>query len=134
MKTATQLKPVEFTQDQTGALVLRMDAATAASLYELLKSVSNISVRMVRDEAALHSLTGYMKEVLRERKRLASDKWESERVKLATAYLDDVNDLLQTSHTVQERVLMEIESVLEKPENQALAVSLLGEVFDEETE
>jgi len=134
MKTATQLKPVEFTQDQTGALVLRMDAATAASLYELLKSVSNISVRMVRDEAALHSLTGYMKEVLRERKRLASDKWEAERVKLATAYLDDVNDLLQTSHTVQERVLMEIESVLEKPENQALAVSLLGEVFDEETE
>lgn len=134
MKTATQLKPVEFTQDQTGALVLRMDAATAASLYELLKSVSNISVRMVRDEAALHSLTGYMKEVLRERKRLASDKWEAERVRLATAYLDDVNDLLQTSHTVQERVLMEIESVLEKPENQALAVSLLGEVFDEETE
>lgn len=134
MKTATQLKPVEFTQDQTGALVLRMDAATAASLYELLKSVSNISIRMVRDEAALHSLTGYMKEVLRERKRLASDKWEAERVKLATAYLDDVNDLLQTSHTVQERVLMEIESVLEKPENQALAVSLLGEVFDEETE
>lgn len=132
MKTATQLKPVEFTQDQTGALVLRMDAATAASLYELLKSVSNISIRMVRDEAALHSLTGYMKEILRERKRLASDKWEAERVKLATAYLDDVNDLLQTSHTVQERVLMEIESVLEKPENQALAVSLLGEVFEEE--
>lgn len=132
MKTATQLKPVEFTQDQTGALVLRMDAATAASLYELLKSVSNISIRMVRDEAALHSLTGYMKEVLRERKRLASDKWEAERVRLATAYLDDVNDLLQTSHTVQERVLMEIESVLEKPENQALAVSLLGEVFEEE--
>lgn len=132
MKTATQLKPVEFTQDQTGALVLRMDAATAASLYELLKSVSNISVRMVRDEAALHSLTGYMKEILRERKRLASDKWEAERVRLATAYLDDVNDLLQTSHTVQERVLMEIESVLEKPENQALAVSLLGEVFEEE--
>jgi allophanate hydrolase subunit 1 len=109
-----------------------MDAATAASLYELLKSVSNISVRMVRDEAALHSLTGYMKEILRERKRLASDKWEAERVRLATAYLDDVNDLLQTSHTVQERVLMEIESVLEKPENQALAVSLLGEVFEEE--
>lgn len=132
MKTATQLKPVEFTQDQTGALVLRMDAATAASLYELLKSVSNISFRMVRDEAALHSLTGYMKEILRERKRLAPDKWEAERVKLATAYLDDVNDLLQTSHTVQERVLMEIESVLERPENQALAVSLLGEVFEEE--